>query len=340
MIKAECQDVLLDKSSTGRIRPWREKKIANQLLSVAYEDIDKNKAERLKKCATWLEFINNKLTNANFCRVRLCPMCSWRRGLKIFSHTSAIMNGLESEKSYGYVFLTLTVKNCDGDSLSSALDDMFSSWQRLSQLKAFKDVVKGWFRCLEVTHDMNQYITHDMYYDIRHSSRKAYYDTIGVGIGDKNPNFDKYHPHFHVILAVNKSYFTNNYLKHSEWREMWRKASRLDYDPMVNVKRIKGNTCKAVAETAKYAVKDSDYIIPDDWNLTVNTVKILDSALDCRRLVAYGGKMKEWHKKLNLDDDLDGDLINITTEQETVNQNDDNKTYYSWNVGYNQYSKC
>ena len=48
MIKAECQDVLLDKSSTGRIRPWREKKIANQLLSVAYEDIDKNKAERLK----------------------------------------------------------------------------------------------------------------------------------------------------------------------------------------------------------------------------------------------------------------------------------------------------
>ena len=44
----------------------------------------------------------------------------------------------------------------------------------------------------------------------------------------KNPNFDMYHPHFHVLIVADKSYFkSRKYLKHEEWQELWAKAMRI-----------------------------------------------------------------------------------------------------------------
>jgi plasmid rolling circle replication initiator protein Rep len=41
------------------------------------------------------------------------------------------------------------------------------------------------------------------------------------------------HPHFHCLLMVPPGYFAgHNYLRQSTWVAMWRKAMRLDYDPM------------------------------------------------------------------------------------------------------------
>lgn len=48
-----------------------------------------DKARRLAECAQWAEFerLPNgqglRLHEASFCRVRLCPMCQWRRSLKL-----------------------------------------------------------------------------------------------------------------------------------------------------------------------------------------------------------------------------------------------------------------
>ena len=39
------------------------------------------------------------------------------------------------------------------------------------------------------------------------------------------------HPHYHALLLVKPSYFTKNYIKQSEWVEMWQKALRADYAP-------------------------------------------------------------------------------------------------------------
>lgn len=40
-------------------------------------------------------------------------------------------------------------------------------------------------------------------------------------------------------------------------------------------------------------------------------VKDLEKALSYKRLISYGGLLKEMHKKLNLDDVEDGDLIKV-----------------------------
>lgn len=289
--------------------------MANTLLALAYDDINERKAERLRDCANFLTFTikadgAKKLRTMNSCRVRLCPMCAWRRSLKVHAHTVQILDAMNEQ--YAFIFLTLTVQNCVADKLSSTIDDLMSGWQRLMQRKDVKKAIKGWYRGLEVTHNVD------------HTSE----------------SYNTYHPHFHTLLCVNKSYFTSrDYLSKGAWAQLWAESMRLDYEPIVDVRRVKGSTSKAVAEAAKYTVKDGDYILNNNWELTVDTVRILDTALENRRLVAYGGLMKELHKQLNLDDEVDGDLINVGEPDETESSETEATVDFFWHTGYQQYVK-
>ncbi|MTM17309.1 replication protein, partial [Turicibacter sanguinis] len=153
--------------------------------------------------------------------------------------------------------------------------------------------------------------------------------------------FDMYHPHFHVLIVVNKRYFKNKeYLSQEVWRELWAKAMKLDYLPQVNIKRVKGNTAEAVAEVAKYSAKDSDYVIAKDLDLSMNVVETLDYALQGRRLVSFSGIMKDLHKKLNLDDAEDGDLVHIETDRDEELEGELKLETYAWNVGYMNYVRA
>lgn len=336
---------LVDCSPGGRPRPWSEKKVANELLALAYDKIDPKKAERLRACASWLTFSigdggDKVLKKANFCRVRLCPMCQWRRSLKTYAQMRAIIDYLEKDYAYNYIFLTLTVRSCEPEEIQSVLNTMMQAWNRFVGYKPFKMAVKGWFRSLEIVHDVNEIITREMWYGdpARHvKGRSRYFKKLGLKIGDMNPNFDLMHPHFHVLLAVNKSYFKDvrAYLTHDEWVKLWERALKVDYVPVVDVRKIKGEAVDAVAEASKYTVKDSDYIVPTDWDLTTKTVEILDKALDKRRFLAFGGVMKEAHQKLHLDDVEDGDLLHV--DGETVAEDTKNTITYAWSSGYRQY---
>jgi len=57
--------------------------------------------------------------------------------------------------------------------------------------------------------------------------------------------------------------------------------------------RTKKQISKSLAETAKYTVKDNDYLVLGDEKITDSAVMVLDRALANRRLVAYGGELKK-----------------------------------------------
>ena len=121
--------------------PWARKKKETELMAASHMRIDKdfsftdpvtgnkvstfnNKAPQLLECGKFLEFKefiktgDKKLNKANFCKYRLCPMCSWRRSLKIFGQASQVM--AEAEKQgYRFLFVTLTQKNCHRNYLIS-----------------------------------------------------------------------------------------------------------------------------------------------------------------------------------------------------------------------------
>lgn len=84
---------------------------------------------------------------------------------------------------------------------------MTESFNKLTRRKAFKDSVNGYFRSLEVTY---------------------------------NEERNEYNPHFHLILAVNKSYFkdTRIYLTQEDWTNLWKQSLKADYIPIVDVRRI------------------------------------------------------------------------------------------------------
>lgn len=330
--------ILNDSKSNGKENPWRIKKINSLLLSESYKRLHLTKKSfRVKKCGDILSFKkyddgNFKLHQANFCKVRLCPMCAWRRSLKIFGQVSKIMDRAVQQEEFEYLFLTLTIKNCTSAELNNNITKLMSAFKELNRTNEFKNIVKGYFRALEVTHNIN-------------SNSKSY---------------DTYHPHFHCILVVNKSYFNSrDYLTQLKWTSIWQKCLKVDYVPIVHITKFKSSDekqlKKSIAETAKYSVKDSDFIIKLDENLnnqlpeetlnqlnleveklTDDSVKTLDSALANRRLTAFGGILKQYHKELNLDDIEDGDLIN--TDNEEIR--DDLKymiVRYSWNIGLKNY---
>jgi plasmid rolling circle replication initiator protein Rep len=182
----------------------------------------------------------------------------------------------------------------------------------------------------------------------------------------------------HVIIAVNKSYFdkggTSGYLNHDQWMNLWRECAKLDYDPWVDIRKVKPGDCKtdegekslggAVAEISKYCTKSTDIIRnPDETyfgdeklkytkerfkdiyeyakqvcqEYTDKMVFVMDGALKGRRLISYGGIFREVHKLLNLDDPADGDLIHADEQEEMRPDVSFMLETYAWNQGYQNF---
>ncbi|WP_224931108.1 protein rep [Bacillus safensis] len=327
--------ILQDKTATGKKRDWRGKKVRSSLMAAHYEGLEKRtgapyygkKAEKVCDCAECLAFRRDKETGrlrlyqAYFCKVRLCPMCAWRRSLKITYHNKLIVEETNRQYKPAWIFLTLTVKNVEGDDLKQTITDMMQGFRKLFQYKKVKTGTLGFFRALEIT---------------------------------KNHEQNTYHPHFHVLIPVRKSYFTHNYIKQSEWTSLWKRAMKLDYTPIVHVQRVKGKKGidaeaiekevreameeqKAILEISKYPVKDTDAIRGNEvTEENLDTVYYLDDALSARRLIGYGGILKDIHKELNLTDVEDGDLIRIEEDDDEV-ANETFEVMAHWHVGIKNY---
>ena len=335
--KVDCTKPLKDTWGDGKAKDWRGKKLLSQKLVKSYKRLaEKNKiraekkyylskAARVTNCTDKIYFKgtaeSKRLYKASFCRIRLCPICMWRRSLKVFGQVSKIMTQIEEYYDYRYLFLTLTVKNVSGKDLDSTTTALLKAFQRMIDYKEISNTVHGWFRALEVTHKFKQ--------------------------GD-------FHPHIHAVLAVSPTYFqpqSFQYITQARWTEYWQKAlNSIGYDfgkhTVVNIKKVKNKTSekskkpgysKVIAEISKYTVKSVDYLHPSDNNkkyqdYTDNAVVVLDKALHKRRLIAFGGRFKKIHAALNLDDPTEGNLV-ITDNEELRDDIAEVIFAYRWSVG-------
>lgn len=310
-------EILKDVSPSGRERPWHVRKLENQYISAAYEEVNKAKAERLTQCAQSLLFVRKdggglKLKQANFCRVRLCPICAWRRSLKTAAHVNKIIQAAEPEK-LEYIMVTFTLRNCEPDKLGQSLDTLLNGYKNLVKRRRYQQAWVGWYRGVEVTHNLKD---------------------------------DTFHPHIHALVGVKASYFKGRkYVRQEDLTQDWREVCKLDYNPIVDIRRVKrlngrgattrGDLIKAVNEVAKYTTKAGDIINFDDWDMTTDTVRLLDRAFDKRRFIAFGGLFKELHKALNLGDEEDGDLLHVGDGDEDASQADE--LLFWWHTGYGRY---
>lgn len=315
-------EILDDRCRDGRERPWRRHKGNAMKLAEMYQlalELDdtciaENRLRALRECASYLLFDigvdgEKKLKGANFCRLRTCPICNWRKSLKLFGQVSRIVDFVVKEKkSTRFIFATFTIRNCEGDRLASDLDLINKAFSYLTGKSRtfapaahFKRYLEGYMKAIEVTYNSEQ---------------------------------GTYHPHIHCIFALKASYFKGQgYIRQSEWVELWRQCAKLDYLPSVDVRAIKGNSSGAVAEVAKYPVKMDE--IAEIGVKAIPALITFSHALKKRRLITFGGVMAEAKKRLVLDDVEDGDLIHV--ESETKKFNAVAMALYKWRVGVGAY---
>lgn len=288
-------------------------------------------AERMADCSTFLAYGFSddglKLKDARFCRVRHCPVCQWRRSMLWKSNMYVAYEEIKVKyPTHRWLFLTLTVKNCEITELRDTLQDMNDAWRRLIKRVEFMKGVEGWIRTTEVTRPK----------DIRDKDKK--YKRICPITGNTHA-----HPHFHIMLLVRPSYFAKNYIKQERWGELWQSVLRVDYQPIVDIRTVKPNKKKgqteedaiksAVMETLKYAVKPDDMIgdgskKANDWfyELTKQTFKL--------RFVSSGGVLKD---ALKSDDDItNDDLINTNQDEEDTNT-DDRRLMFTYKKAVHKY---
>ena len=279
-------------------------------------------SDRMGECSGWLGFrwvidkttgeTQLKLRLANFCRVRYCPVCQWRRSLMWQARfLTALPSIVEQFPKSRWLFLTLTVRNCEISDLSETLSQMNKAWNKFIKRKDLKPI-QGWIRTTEVT---------------RGEDRSA-------------------HPHFHVLMMAPPSWFTGKYyVKHSRWIELWRESLQANYDPNVDIRVVKPKKGSnktltpatsaellqgAVAETLKYSTKADDLLVDEQWflELTKQTHK--------KRFLATGGALKDI---LKMDQETNEDLIHGDDTEEVNPDEEGELVRFHWDQPRKEYHK-
>lgn len=307
-----------------------DKRLKNPKFSDYIEPLTtKKNIERIKDCGTFLELLgdlemeNKKLHKSNFCGNRFCPMCSWRVSCKDSLEISILMEHLRCEENKEFIFLTLTTPNVKGDSLEEEIRKYNKAFEKLMKRKEVKAIVKGYIRKLEVTYQKEKYITKDLW-----KRKKDYYEKKGLSISDLEPNYDTYNPHFHVVIAVNRSYFTDKdyYISRERWLELWQLSTGDKTITQVDVRKAKANNHKEVYELAKYSAKDSDYLVSRP------VFKTFYKALKGKQVLVFSGLFNDAHKMYKLGE---LDIYKKQSDIEYVY-----KLYYNWYKNEYKNIKC
>ena len=272
---------------------YTEKKQRNQVFQKFIKrHVKEGQMDLIKECNTFLSFVadrtleKQKLHKSNLCKNRFCPVCSWRIARKDALGLSLMMQYIKQKEDKQFIFLTLTTPNVTVEHLEDEIKNYNESFRRLSNRKHFKSIAKGYVRKLEITY---------------------------------NKKRDDYNPHFHVLIAVNKSYFTDKryYISQKEWLNLWRDVTGIDEITQVHVQKIKQNNNKELYEMAKYSGKDSDYLVNQ---------KVFDTfykSLKGKQILVYSGLFKEARKKLK---NGDLDYLKEVDPTEYIYQ-----IFYHWN---------
>lgn len=253
---------------------YTEKKQRNQVFQKFIKrHIGENQMDLVEDCNTFLSFVadktleKQKLYKANSCKNRFCPVCAWRKARKDALGLSLMMQYIKQQENKEFIFLTLTTPNVQNEQLEDEIKHYNKSFKKMVERKKVKSIIKGYVRKLEITY---------------------------------NKKRDDYNPHFHVLIAVNKSYFTDKryYISQQEWLDLWRDVTGISEITQVQVQKIRQNNNKELYEMAKYSGKDSDYLINQ---------KVFDAfykSLKGKQVLVYSGLFKEAKKKLK-NGDLD-----------------------------------
>lgn len=258
---------------------------------------------RLRVCGDYLLFLKSekggyRLKKANLCENRFCPLCSSIRARKNAVILLELLEYAREIEKKEFIFLTLTAPNVVGEKLEAEIKDFNNSFKKFVASKEITKICKGYIRKLEVTY---------------------------------NAEANTYHPHFHIIFAVNKSYFrSSDYLSVKKLLELWKKFKKDETITQVDISKVRMNSIKEVLEMATYSAKASD--LYDNGQEVFNTFY---GALRGKQEITFGGIFTELKKMRD-----DGELV--TENIESLKQLQEiaiKKVWHKWKKENKEYFK-
>jgi len=234
---------------------WTRHKAAAQELSHALQSVLGYKySSQVGQCSVAVilqrpvgQVVGFKIRPTFTCKKRWCPVCAWRLSLKRWANfVESLPDLLEQQGRVKWLLLTLTIKNVEvanansvtaqgdeaaSDELANSIKSMIAGVRKLTKHKDWPAV--GWIRAVEITF----------------------------------PRDGEAHPHIHMLLAVKPSYFSTGYISQAEWSAKWKKAMKLDYEPIVDIRKVKpmagvenmttdlSEALGGLREVSKYCVK-------------------------------------------------------------------------------------
>lgn len=211
---------------------------------------------------------HKKLLYTETCGNRWCLRCMQRKALSDALEIYTLANYLYTEKNYRFLFSTLTAPNCSGDDLRDTISQFNKGIDRLFKREPYRSDFKAWITKVETTYNVKR---------------------------------KDYHPHLHVLVAVDKRYLkdSDRFVSNDRLRKDWRDVFGDDTITQVDIKKASGDTkrkrMKSVLELAKYTAKPSHYL---------RDQKVFDTFFDAmknRQALRFCGEFSELHKMYDLD---------------------------------------
>lgn len=279
---------------------WRSLEMAKRVQDAGYT----SRAQRMHDCGAWLKIswtdeAAPAITDARYCRDRLCPTCAWRRSRRQYGDMVDALTRIRQDRpTLRAYMLTLTVRNCTPDDLRATLDRLANGWAKMQKRRPWKRSIIGWARNTEISY---------------------------------NGEAGTFHPHIHALLLQDAGsealpwaaggsleYETNIKTLRSWWLDAingWDEyangviqvdcraayAAPGDEDP-------EAPALAAALEATKYVVKESSAA-----QMPIKTLRSFMASIFNRRLCAYGGIVKQYAKR-----DPESDLEDTDPEAEEI----------------------
>lgn len=271
--------------ASKRDQPWVDHKLIDDAIQAVFLSSplkkQQRRGERMCNCATNIIFkimndpenqeLVHRLRYAEFCRVRLCSKCQWRKALSWRARFYQAWPLIEKHYPKArYFHLVLTVPNVEIQCLRDEIKKMNKAWKKMIDRKTWPAL--GFIRSVEVTRD-----------------RKGFA-----------------HPHMHCLMMVKPEYFSRYYMNREDWRDYWASGLGISSNSIIHpfVRAAKGvdGVSRAAMEVAKYAVKLKTMkgvcaSKPGrEWFLE------LDKQLESTKAVVLGGEIKRFVNDAEMSD--------------------------------------
>lgn len=228
---------LLEDESTAKNANIKAYMFMKKSKSISVSDTTLDRMHNCGKVVKYaLDTVNEKkkLLYTETCESRFCARCQKMKSIKLGQKLFTLTNYLKVEKEYRFLFITLTVPNVSKDDLKEEIKEINSAIDKMTQRKKFQQF-KAYFTKLEITYNRKR---------------------------------NDYHPHIHLLVAVEKNYFdkrNKDYITQGELLKHWQGAKE-DYSiTQVDVRALKDNDdkklMKSILELSKYEAKSSDFAI-------------------------------------------------------------------------------